>query len=130
MNKSPKIPKEYHCEDCDYITFVLKDFNKHLHTSKHLNRTKLNNLEQKIPQDYMCKNCNKCYKARNSLWYHQQKCISNNIQNKQLSELDKDELILQLLKQNAELIKGQQDMMIKLTENGIHNTNNSNKYER
>ena len=35
-------------------------------------------------------------------------------------------LIITLLKQNAELIKGQQDMMIKLTENGITNSTTNN----
>jgi hypothetical protein len=39
--------------------------------------------------------------------------------------MDKDELIITLLKQNADLIKGQQDMIIKLTENGINNTSHS-----
>lgn len=42
-----------------------------------------------------------------------------------LSEVDKDELIMTLLKQNAELIKGQQDIILKLTENGINNTINT-----
>ena len=48
------------------------------------------------------------------------------VNNKKLSEYDKDELIITLLKQNAELIKGQQDMMIKFAENKTNTTNNSN----
>ena len=51
MEKSLKIPQEYNCKYCDYITCSFKDFNKHLHTNKHLNRTNLNNIEQKIPQN-------------------------------------------------------------------------------
>ena len=92
MNSSPKIPKSYICKFCDYITYSFKDYNKHLLTNKHLNRTKLNKLEQKIPEnpkEYNCNNCNKCYKARNSLWYHQQKCLHT----KKLTELDKDEFL-------------------------------------
>jgi hypothetical protein len=62
------------------------------------------------------------------MYSHKKKCsykIDQINDNKKLSELDKDELIITLLKQNAELIKGQQDMMVKLTENGITNTSNS-----
>jgi hypothetical protein len=134
-NLEQKILQEYNCNICNYNTCNVKDYNKHLTTSKHLNRTNLNNLEQKIPEnpkEFKCKNCNKYYKARNSLWYHQQKCFPiNNDLVKKFSALDKDELIIQLLKQNAELIKGQQDMMInqqdmiiKLSENGINNNTN------
>ena len=39
--------------------------------------------------------------------------------------LDKDQLIIMLLKQNAELIKGQQDMFMKVVENGTHNNNHN-----
>jgi hypothetical protein len=88
----------------------------------------MNILEQKNPENpkqYKCDNCNKCYKARNSLWYHQQKCDELT---KKLTELDKDELIITLLKQNAELIKGQQEMMIKLTENGTITNTNTNSH--
>ena len=128
MEKSQKIPQEYNCILCNYNTCSFKDYNKHLLTNKHINRTKLNDLEHKNPEnpkEYKCNKCNKFYKARNSLWYHQQKCFESVIQTKKLTELDKDELIITLLKQNAELIKGQQDMIIKLTENGINNNNNN-----
>jgi len=126
MEKLIKIPQVYNCIYCNYITSSFKDYNKHLSTNKHINRTNLNNLEQlnpENPKEYNCNKCNKSYKARNSLWYHQQKCFETT---KKLTELDKDELIITLLKQNAELIKGQQDMIIKLTENGITNTTNNN----
>ena len=132
MEKLPKIPKTFCCENCDYITSSCKDYNKHLLTSKHLNRT---NLEQKIPKipkipkNFSCKFCNKYYKARNSLWYHEQKCCFNNNYNSDCindnkninnktetnnSALDKDELIITLLKQNAELLE--------IVKNGTHNT--------
>lgn len=133
MEKSPKIPSEYFCNFCNYITCSLKDYNKHLLTAKHKNRTILNNFEQFLPknpkENITCEKCNKSYKSRNGLWYHKQKCISLN---KSLDELDKDELIITLLKQNAELIKVQQDMMIsqqgmmiKLTENGVNHIHNN-----
>jgi hypothetical protein len=125
MNLSQKILKKYVCEYCDYKTYSTKDFNKHLITGKHKNRTKLNVLEQKIPEnpkEYICKNCNKFYNARNSLWYHEQKCIENknefnepNITENNL--IDKDDLIIQLLKQNTKLME--------ILENGTHNNINS-----
>ena len=133
MENPKKSTQSYNCICCNYNTYSFKDYNKHLLTNKHINRTNLNDLEQqnpKNPKEYKCNKCNKYYKARNSLWYHQQKCFETTTK---LTELDKDELIITLLKQNAELIKGQQDMMVKLTENGITNnttnthTNSHNK---
>jgi hypothetical protein len=76
--------------------------------------------------NFQCNICNKQLKTNAGLWKHKQKCNYNNIEPiKKLTELDKDELIITLLKQNADLIKGQQDMMIKLTENGINNHSNN-----
>ena len=74
--KSQNIPTKITCESCDYTTSNKKDYAKHLLTLKHINRTELNNLEQekKEIKKYRCKNCNKTYSARNSLWYHENKC--------------------------------------------------------
>jgi hypothetical protein len=136
MEKSLKIPQKYTCEYCDYITCSFKDYDKHLHTNKHLNRTNLNNLEQKIPEnhkDYKCKICNKSYKARNSLWYHEQKCSIKNIEEDEPSD---KQLILQILKQNSELIKENselrkeqtdiKELILEIVKNGTHNTTNNN----
>ena len=125
MENPVKIPQVYNCINCDYNTCSFKDYNKHLLTNKHISRTNLNNFEQKNPEnpkEYKCNKCNKSYKARNSLWYHQQKCNQEPV--KKLTELDKDELIITLLKQNADLIKGQQDMII------VKNLNNLDETER
>jgi hypothetical protein len=127
MEFIPKNPTCFLCEKCDYTTCSSKDFKKHLQTSKHLNRSNLNNLEQKNPENpkqFNCKHCNKCYKARNSLWYHEQKCISpeniNDIPSKK-GEITDKELMLALIKDNSEL----KNMMMKVLENGIHNTTNN-----
>ena len=136
MKKIPKNPQKFECLDCNYITSSIKDYNKHLLTAKHKNRLILNNLEQKNPenpQKFICKNCNKCYKARNSLWYHQQKCnsveLEYNTQNQltlkdESSEkelIDKNSLIIELLKQNKELL----DIVKNGTTSHSHNTTNS-----
>ena len=72
--KSQKTPSKFACELCDYTTSNKKDYAKHLLTGKHKTRTELNKEEIK---KYKCKNCNKSYSARNSLWYHENKCKSD-----------------------------------------------------
>jgi NDP-sugar pyrophosphorylase family protein len=77
-NKSQIFPSKFICELCPYKTCNKKDYNKHLITSKHINRINLNILEQEQEKgqkyNFICNNCNKTYKARNSLWYHERKC--------------------------------------------------------
>ena len=126
MNKSQKIPYKFSCNICNYYTNHVKDYNKHLDTAKHINRTKKDNLDHSKPKQYHCKKCNKMYNARNSLWYHQQKCLVNkDIQAIEYdnepkynddNKIDKDELILQLLKQNSELLE--------IMKNGTNTYNN------
>ena len=112
MNEqSPQIPKQYCCAFCHIETNNKKDFNKHLLTPKHLNRT---NVEPINPTIYTCKICNKNYKARNSLWYHEQKCIYNsNIQTPVINEappiLEDHTLIKTLIDENKELINDNKD---------------------
>jgi hypothetical protein len=144
MKKSQEIPNNFHCELCDYNTSNLKDYNKHLLTAKHLNRTNLNDLEQKKPkksQEFICKYCDKSYIARNSLWYHQKKCHETSkkeyIEEQAKNITDKDELIMFLIKECTDyknIIMEQQSMMMKVIENGVGNNiqnnttyNNNNK---
>ncbi len=123
------------CEICDYSTCRKSQYNRHLETDKH--KILQNPTSKKFHTEklHMC-DCGKSYAHSSTLYAHKKKCSFNHehiTDNKKLSELDKDELIITLLKQNAELIKCQQDMMVKLTENGITNhshnttTNSHNK---
>ena len=143
MKKSQEIPEKYFCNLCNYNTVSLKDFNKHLYTAKHLNRTKLNNLEQNTPSkshNFVCKYCDKAYKARNSLWYHQQKCslsYNETIKEQAKTITDKDELIMFLIKECSDyknIILEQQNMMLKVLENGTnnnsHNTTHTNSHNK
>ena len=86
---------------------------------------------------FTCKKCNKGYNARNSLWYHEKKCkdpeeiidINDEINKLDNEPVDKDQLILMLIKQNTELIKETSDfknMMLEVCKNGTHNTTNNN----
>ena len=128
MKKCPKKPKVYECKNCEYLTSNSKDYNRHLLTDKHLNRINLNDLEQKIPKnpkEYICSICKKCYKARNSLWYHEQKCNKYyDIETGSIISSDPSdkELIMLLIKENSEL----KSMMMKVIENGTHNTTTNN----
>jgi hypothetical protein len=110
----------YVCESCDYKCSKKYSWDRHLLTLKHQESTNVNILGQKGQlKAYACENCGKEYSERTGLWRHKKKCEYT-----EKSELDKDELIITLLKQNAELIKGQQDMIVKLSENGINNNAN------
>jgi hypothetical protein len=139
MKKSPKVAEISECKLCDYKCSKRSDYNKHLTTAKHKNRTNLNNLEQKVAenrQTYVCKYCDKVYYARNSLWYHEQKCNNSKIEEKEEEEESPEiskELILSILKQNCDLqntIIEQNKTIVELSKNAqtnnSHNTTNSN----
>ena len=76
-------------------------------------------------QNYTCEKCNKEFKNRSGLWKHKPKC--NYIESEQLHKIveneptDKD-LIMLLIKENAEL----KNMMMDVIKNGTNNTVNSN----
>jgi hypothetical protein len=108
MNKiSPNSPHRFSCEFCNIKTNNKKDYTKHCLTAKHLNRT---SEEPKNPiSPLTCKRCKKTYKARNSLWYHEQKCKQNEPQptieksddeNKSLANI-----VIELIKSNVDLQK-------------------------
>jgi hypothetical protein len=88
--------------------------------------TNINNLATKA---FTCENCNKEYKHRQGLWKHKQKCEQNISQDKdnkeKLNSIDKDSLIMMLIKQNSEIIKEQSDIkeiILEIVKNGTHNT--------
>jgi hypothetical protein len=124
---------KYYCKFCHFKCSQKCDWNRHLLTSKHIIRSQGNTLEiKKLEKTFFC-GCGKKFKTNSGLWKHQSKSncckqIEKGFDNgspNMFKEIDKDELIITLLKQNADLIKGQQDMIIKLTENGIMNNSNN-----
>jgi hypothetical protein len=118
MEKVSENAEKFHCEQCDFKCYKKSNYDKHITTSKHKNRTKLNVLEQKNAekcQTFSCKNCNKKYNARNSLWYHEKKCKTtfdensdeNADENTDITDLNNiditdSNIIIQLIKQNDE----------------------------
>ena len=121
----PKVAPRFSCIICDYFTDKKSSHDKHLLTSKHKKLTQVNTFsnnscQKMIDTDkiYNCKLCNKDFNSRVGLWKHNKICKNlleeNNVENKEL--FDK-ELVLSLLKQNAELLE--------IIKNGTNNTTNN-----
>ena len=132
--KIPNIPYNNICIYCHYNTSNKKDYQKHILTRKHLKREKLNQIEpfqnQKIPKipKFNCENCCKDFFSKSGLWYHKKKCYNINkektqdslnvVDNEVISynntneNIDKNSIIIELLKQNNEL----QNIIIKQSQ--------------
>jgi hypothetical protein len=124
-----KDAKKYLCNCCDYFTSRKSSFDKHLLTAKHQHRTNSNKLEQINcgENSYVCKKCNKNYKVRNSLWYHEQKCNFEPYQeSKTVDELKSISiLVIELIKSNQDLQKQMLDVCKTSSKNTvISNSNN------
>ena len=74
----------YQCEHCQFITMNKSDYNKHIHTMKHLSRipeTEPMNVAPVVGEHvkdtklFLCSHCNKAYKSKNGLHYHSKKCV-------------------------------------------------------
>ena len=100
------LQKTYHCELCNFKCSKKYNYAKHLMTPKHTHRTTNSGFMPKNAAQFICNTCNKCYKARNSLWYHQQKCkpIITQADESDNFVIDK-EFVMSILKQNADIIK-------------------------
>ena len=132
MENTPFYAEKRHCINCDFKCSKNVDWERHINTLKHKNRTNLNNIEQQITPEntenmFVCKKCNKNYKARNSLWYHEKKCKNDSEDNKKSQELPETEksdkeLIILLLKQNNEL----QNKVIEICKNSSMNNSHNN----
>ena len=135
MEITQKNSKIYRCELCDFITSNSTGYDRHILTRKHQTRTGLTNFAQKNSEQFICNACNKCYKARNSLWYHQQKCTTTSQPIKDASNnyiVDKD-LVMLLIKENSELknmMMTTQNQMMEVIKNGTHNTTHTNSHNK
>ena len=135
-----KVADKFCCDICHYNTFKKSSFDKHNQTDKHkkrMNDSKMvendSELVAKVA-NYVC-DCGKIYKYDSGYYRHkklckvEEKCTSLVVKE---DNIDKDQLILMLVKQNAELIKETTDfksMMMEVIKNGTgnnsHNTTNS-----
>ena len=133
MKKTPKNSDIFLCEKCDFKCCKNNEWQRHLATTKHQNGVFLNDLEQKnsnCAPKYACKKCNKIYSVRNSLWYHEQKCQNNKVndepeiltENTKIDQSNKDNLIEYLIKENAEF----KTLIMELVKKDSISTSNSN----
>jgi hypothetical protein len=140
----------FFCKNCDFKCCKTGDYNRHLSTAKHKKNALcdiLGNTGDAKNINYICATCSKEYVSRNGLWKHKNSCQNN----KSINVVDKDQLILMLIKQNSELIKEQtdikdiildqqtkmmeqqtkmmeqQNIVLEIAKNGTHNTNSNNK---
>ena len=128
MKKMPKNAEIYECEFCNFKCSKKSNYHNHLMTRKHQNRTILNKKK------YECARCNKPYYARNSLWYHEQKCCGednnsvNGENNYMLDKIDHNynmssnnnvcdkDLVIMVMKQQQELMKQNAEFQNKIIE--------------
>jgi hypothetical protein len=142
--KLPEVATKYWCECCNYNTDKTSSYTKHLLTAKHHKKHKLTDKSQLVATKIICcDNCNKVYKSRVGLWKHKRTCkgLANTIAdeidtgNDGMSCSFKDNLIIELLKQNQEfkdLMIEQNKQMMELANKAGNNTNcnnnNNNKF--
>jgi hypothetical protein len=132
MEKPQKNAEKIQCELCNFKCSKQSDWDRHVITRKHQNRTNENIIHSKNAIKFTCGYCNKNYNARNSLWYHQKKC-NQNITQDDTTNKDEDfvfdkEFVMTILKQNKEVIQQNSElknMMMEFIKTGTHNTNNT-----
>jgi ribosomal protein L37AE/L43A len=133
-----KSTKQFFCNICDYYTSHKGHFDEHLISLKHVSRNKIatiSNTKIDVFKNYCCENCGKEYTDRTGLWRHKKKCkISDSYSN--FSEEDKtnnnmitgltEQLVIELVKQNKELLEIVKNGTTKHSHNTTH-TNSHNK---
>ena len=111
----------YRCGYCDYRCSRKYNLDRHLSSSKHSkvtqgdeNVSKVSKSEQhdNMLSKFLCNICNKEYTSRNGLWKH-----NKTHQDQSNDDISDKELIMMLIKENAEF----KNMMMKMVDNGINN---------
>ena len=83
IKQTTNLTYKFSCENCNIFTNNKKDYKNHLLTTKHKNT--LSSNKKSIPTQntctnndtkttHVCEKCNKIYKSRVGLWYHNKKC--------------------------------------------------------
>ena len=134
--KTTKTTLKFVCEICDYACCDKSNYTKHINTKKHKTRifeqktTETTEPTEPIENTNVCVYCNKHYKNRNGLWYHNKKCgkqeDNENIMDIFIQEnKDFKNIILELMKNNSDLQKQMIDVC--KTSNSTVISNNNNK---
>ena len=131
----PKIPIQYECKICNYISSSKKDYSKHILTRKHKNTyirlTNANNISQKSQQLFECE-CGKKYKHRQSLHKHRYKF--HNDEQSAPSTVVTDPAIMekmivmftQVMTQNQDFMQNVIGKVQGINTNSYNNNNNTN----
>ena len=154
MKTENKKVSNFYCIDCNFHCQYNSVYNRHLLSQKHYNNTQQQDLDDKIDETdnsiknkpvftFLCEHCDKSYKARNGLWYHQQRCYKPecdvSVDNSSLTQ-NKDDLIVTLLQERNDLLQDKKEdkdlivsllkqtgdmhsQVIDLLKTGTHNTN-------
>jgi hypothetical protein len=125
----------FSCEPCGFKCYKESEFNRHIATPKHAKFTTVYKSLQKtaVTENALKCKCSKTYTTRMGLWKHKKKCpIANSKTNdiilselKDFHNMDKDGLILKLLKDNEEIREILKDILPKIGNNTIINNNNT-----
>jgi len=129
---------KFYCKCCDYGTSRKSSYDDHLLSAKHKKRANGNVLESNGNQTppkfcdskYSCKECEKGIKNRSGLWKHKQKCCSKEDAECEFGDEthksdELTEFMKYLMKENFEMktmMMEQSNIMMKVIENGTHNT--------
>jgi hypothetical protein len=139
-----KLAVKFYCESCDYKCYKKYNWDIHLLTTKHIKSSNFNNLATengkngKKMANNCCENCGKEYKDRTGLWRHKQKCkikkdSESETEEEKYDEVTDKNLIMMLINENKELktmMLEQQNMMMKVIENGTNNTTHNNSHNK
>jgi len=128
--KLPETQQKLFCITCNYICSHKGDWNKHIRTAKHLNCNNDNKIIPKTPKTYKCI-CGNEYNHQSGLSRHRKKCTKEELDNvdsghsNEMQEMK--EIMKYLMKENSEMknmMLDQQNIMMKVIENGTNNTTN------
>jgi hypothetical protein len=138
--KVQKSSDKFYCENCDYSTSRQSQYERHILSYKHKKITQDDETSYtKVPkssENYYC-HCGKEYKYRQGLWKHRKTCKTDDCASPETEAMNTviynqptdKHLIMMLIKENSELktmMMEQQNMMMKVIENGTHTNNTIN----
>ena len=143
--ETKNVATKFCCENCDFKCCKKSNWNIHINTTKHkyrVNGNNIGNAEINKNAENMC-DCGKKYATKSGLWKHKPKCTVNDTTNGVVvkeDNIDKDQLILMLVKQNAELMKEQcsikylmmeqQNIVLEIAKNGADNMSHTNSHNK
>jgi hypothetical protein len=126
--------KKFCCKNCNYYTSRKSQYDRHLLTLKHEKITNDNNLEQKVPNEFICE-CGKKYNYLSGLSRHRKTCKGEKketaiIENEE--NVDYKSMFFEIIKKNNEF----QDLLMKQSQQiselipKVGNTINSNNKQK